>query len=104
MHMYRNSPYFSGEILSRFLRFRDDANFSVQAVDASAMMDQLFFAFGEGEDGGTRHAPSISAAASFRQQQACSSLLPLFAVETLAAACRSAGVQIRCKTFQVIQI
>lgn len=47
---------------------------------------------GKGEGGGGS-ASAVAAAASL--QHSCSSLLPLFAVETLGAACRDAGVLIR---------
>lgn len=82
-----NFSRFQGNIIV-FLRFH-----FVQAADASAIMDLI--PSGEVNDEMKKQASFGSTAAPFQQQIYPSSLLPLFAAETLAAACRSAGVPIR---------
>ncbi|CAM9196685.1 unnamed protein product [Scytosiphon promiscuus] len=64
-----------------------------QAADASSAMELLLPSVGGKGEGGGGSATAVAAAASL--QHSCSSLLPLFAVETLGAACRKAGVPIR---------
>ncbi|CAM9884911.1 unnamed protein product, partial [Hapterophycus canaliculatus] len=64
-----------------------------QAADASSAMELLLPSLGGKGEGRGGSATAVAAAASL--QHCCSSLLPLFAVETLGAACRDAGVPIR---------
>lgn len=70
-----------------------------QAADASSAMTSLSVYDEERRRNDDTAVSSGSATPAVQhkqhQQHACSSLLPLFAAETLAAACRSAGVPIR---------
>ena len=73
-----------------------------QAADASSAMTSLSVYGAERRRHNDAAASSGATTAAFHHQQqqrdcqqACSSLLPLFAAETLAAACRSAGIPVR---------